>query len=155
MHFRAFFARIITREGPHTVDDPSLSYHLHTKTSKFAIGAVLMQDQGKGLQPFAFKSCKVNLTKFWRMEHVRNTTVEHTQPTSERLSKFWLFVQTRFKVTRCVEDAKECLPSLKQSGWVCNYVKAFQTLVMQVLDMNNEDNFRVWRKASMWHYERS
>jgi len=39
--------------------DPSLPYVVHTDASGFATGAVLMQDQGKGLQPIAFMSKKM------------------------------------------------------------------------------------------------
>ena len=39
--------------------DPSLPFIVHTDASEFAIGAVLMQDQGKGEQPIAFLSKKM------------------------------------------------------------------------------------------------
>ena len=39
--------------------DPSLSYRLPTDASNFAIGAVLMQDQGNGFQTIAFESRKL------------------------------------------------------------------------------------------------
>jgi len=40
--------------------DPTKPYVLHTDASGFAIGAVLQQDQGNGLQPIAFLSKKMN-----------------------------------------------------------------------------------------------
>ena len=47
-------------EGPVlTLPDPSLPFVVHTDASGFAIGAVLQQDQGKGLQPIAFLSKKM------------------------------------------------------------------------------------------------
>ena len=39
--------------------DPSATFVVQTDASGFAIGAVLMQDQGKGLQPIAFISKKM------------------------------------------------------------------------------------------------
>ena len=41
------------------IADPKLNFELHTDASDFAIGAVLMQDQGKGFQPIAFESHKL------------------------------------------------------------------------------------------------
>lgn len=40
--------------------DPNLPFHLNCDASDFAIGAVLMQDQGNGLQPVAYESRKLN-----------------------------------------------------------------------------------------------
>ena len=39
--------------------DPKLPYVIHTDASGFATGAVLMQDQGRGLQPIAYLSKKM------------------------------------------------------------------------------------------------
>ena len=48
------------QQGPVLVlPDPSLPFVVHTDASGFAVGAVLMQDQGKGLQPIAFMSKKM------------------------------------------------------------------------------------------------
>jgi hypothetical protein len=80
------------------------------------------------------------------MEHVRKTTDEHMQPTSERITSFAVFVQeikSHFMTTTRVEDARERLPSLKQSGWVRGYVSAFQKLAMQIPDMTEGEKF--WR----------
>lgn len=47
-------------EGPVlALPDPSLPFVVHTDASGFAIGAVLQQDQGKGLQPIAYLSKKM------------------------------------------------------------------------------------------------
>lgn len=40
--------------------DPTLPYEVYTDASQFALGAVLLQDQGKGLQPVAFLSRKLS-----------------------------------------------------------------------------------------------
>jgi hypothetical protein len=42
------------------VPDPALPYELFTDASGFAVGAVLLQDQGKGLQPVAYLSRKLS-----------------------------------------------------------------------------------------------
>src|SRR5215210_6891516 len=47
------------------IPDPALPFTITTDASDFAVGAVLTQDQGKGAQPVAFTSCKMN-------EHERN-----------------------------------------------------------------------------------
>jgi hypothetical protein len=39
--------------------DPSLPFVVHTDASGYAVGGVLMQDQGKGLQPIAYLSKKM------------------------------------------------------------------------------------------------
>ena len=47
-------------QGPVLIlPDPSLPFVVHTDASGFAVGAVLQQDQGKGLQPIAFMSKKM------------------------------------------------------------------------------------------------
>jgi hypothetical protein len=43
--------------------DPTLPYEVYTDASKFALGAVLLQNQGKGLQPVAYLSRKLNTTE--------------------------------------------------------------------------------------------
>jgi transposase InsO family protein len=43
--------------------DPSLPYEVYTDASKFALGAVLLQNQGKGLQPVAYLSRKLSPTE--------------------------------------------------------------------------------------------
>jgi len=66
--------------------------------------------------------------ELWWMEHVRKTRDEHMQPTPERIASFRVFVQeikSHFMTTTRVEDARERLPSLKQSGSVRGYVNAF------------------------------
>ena len=45
----------------------------------------------------------------------------------------------------CVEDARERLPFLKQSGWVRGYVNAFQKLVIQIPDMMDGEKY--------WHFK--
>lgn len=40
--------------------DPTLPYQVYTDASQFALGAVLLQDQGKGQQPVAYLSRKLN-----------------------------------------------------------------------------------------------
>src|SRR3954471_13318832 len=42
------------------IPDPELPFTVTTDASDFAVGAVLMQDQGQGPQPVAFTSCKMN-----------------------------------------------------------------------------------------------
>ena len=42
------------------IPDPELPFTVTTDASDFAVGAVLMQDQGQGPQPVAFTSRKMN-----------------------------------------------------------------------------------------------
>jgi hypothetical protein len=60
-HQKAFETLKATMQtGPVLVlPDPKLPFVVHTDASGFAVGAVLMQDQGKGLQPIAFMSKKM------------------------------------------------------------------------------------------------
>ena len=84
--------------------------------------------------------------ELWWMEHVSKTTDERMQPTEDRITSFADFVQalkTHFMATTRVEDARERLPSLKQTGRVRGYVNAFQKLVMQIPDMADGEKF--WR----------
>ena len=60
---QAAFVRLkaALQQGPVLVlPDPLLPFVVHTDASGFAVGAVLMQDQGHGLQPIAFLSKKMN-----------------------------------------------------------------------------------------------
>eukprot|EP00879_Flechtneria_rotunda_P001398 GHRR01001550.1.p1 GENE.GHRR01001550.1~~GHRR01001550.1.p1 ORF type:complete len:633 (+),score=44.76 GHRR01001550.1:1745-3643(+) len=43
--------------------DPSLPYEVYTDASQYALGAVLLQNQGKGLQPIAYLSRKLTPTE--------------------------------------------------------------------------------------------
>ncbi|CAI7737760.1 unnamed protein product [Closterium sp. NIES-53] len=105
--------------------DPELDYVIEADASDQAVGAVLMQDQGKGLQPIAYLSKKlhgaelnypihdkealtiVNAFKGWRCYlEGRKTTVytDHcslkylkTQPTPSRRQVRWIdFLETHF-----------------------------------------------------------
>jgi hypothetical protein len=51
--------KAISTEPVLILPDPKLPYTIQTDSSGFAVGAVLMQDQGKGLQPIAFMSKKM------------------------------------------------------------------------------------------------
>ena len=41
------------------VADPQLGYRIVTDASDFALGAILLQDQGHGFQPIAYESRKL------------------------------------------------------------------------------------------------
>ena len=59
---QAAFVRLKSalQDGPVlALPDPSRPFVVHTDASGFAVGAVLMQDQGKGFQPIAFLSKKM------------------------------------------------------------------------------------------------
>ena len=68
--------------------DHSLPYRIHTDASNFAIGAVLMQDQGNGFQPVAFESRKL-------------TPAEINYPVHDREM---LAIVHAFQVWRCYLD---------------------------------------------------
>lgn len=68
--------------------NPQLSYRVHTDASDHAIGAVLLQDQGKGFQPIAYESRKL-------------TPTEANYPTHDREM---LAIVHAFKVWRCYLD---------------------------------------------------
>lgn len=52
--------KVAIAQGPVLIlPDPSLPFVVHTDASGFAVGAVLQQDQGNGLQPIAFLSKKM------------------------------------------------------------------------------------------------
>ncbi|KAL1914164.1 uncharacterized protein VTP21DRAFT_10268 [Calcarisporiella thermophila] len=65
--------------------DPSLPYEVATDASDYAVGAVLTQDQGRGMQPIAFESRKL-------------TPAEQNYPTHEREL---LAIVHALKVWRC------------------------------------------------------
>lgn len=50
--------RLVTEAPCLVIADPSLPFVIHTDASDFALGGVLMQDQGRGLQPVAYLSRK-------------------------------------------------------------------------------------------------
>jgi len=78
--------------------DPTLPFVIHTDASGFAVGAVLSQDQGKGLQPIAFMSKKmldaetrypVREQEFLAIVHALNTWRHYLHG-----SKFKILVKT-------------------------------------------------------------
>lgn len=110
-----------------TPPDPGLPYTVITDASSFAVGGVLCQDQGHGLQPIAFESCKLNAAQLnyavhekemlavvhcyqkWRhyLEGSRSVCItDHaslrhvlTQPTLSRRQARWMEFMARFDFT--------------------------------------------------------
>ena len=60
------------------IPDPNLPFTVTTDASDFAVGAVLMQDQGQGPQPVTFTSCKMNSHERNYAAHEKETlTIMH------------------------------------------------------------------------------
>ena len=55
------------------IPDPALPFTVTTDASDYAVGAVLCQDQGKGPQPVAFTSCKMNDHEWNYATHKKET----------------------------------------------------------------------------------
>lgn len=74
----------ITEAPVLTLPDPSLPYEVYTDASDFALGGVLLQDQGSGLQPIAYLSRKLSDT-------------ERRYPTGDKelLAIFWTLTEWR------------------------------------------------------------
>lgn len=106
---------------------PDLPCTVITDASDYAVGGVLMQDHGSGLQPIAFESCKLNAAQRnypvhekemfaiihcytkWRhyLEGVPSLVITdhaslrhlHTQPTLSRRQARWMEFMSRFDFT--------------------------------------------------------
>ena len=55
------------------IPNEELPFTVTTDASDFAVGAVLSQDQGQGLQPVAFISCKMNIHELNYAVHEKET----------------------------------------------------------------------------------
>jgi hypothetical protein len=85
------------------IPDPKLPYEVYTDASGFAVGAVLLQDQGQGLQPIAFESRKLK-------------PAERNYPVHEQEM---LAVIHALHAFRCyLEGCNECGCLLGTFGWV-------------------------------------
>ena len=72
------------------IPDPELPFTVTTDASDFAVGAVLMQDQGQGPQPVAFTSRKMNVHELNYAAHEKETlTIMHA------LSKWHVYLEGR------------------------------------------------------------
>ena len=118
-----------------TTPDPSLPYTVITDASDFAVGGVLCQDQGQGLQPVTFESCKLNAAQLnypvhekemfaiihcftkWRhyLEGVSTRVITdhaslrhlHTQPSLSRRQARWMEFMSRFHFTIEYQPGKD------------------------------------------------
>jgi len=75
--------RLFTTEPVLILPDPNKSYTIFTDASNYAIGAVLMQDHGRGLQPIAYLSKKlqeaeINYDGVWEKEALSVITALRT-----------------------------------------------------------------------------
>ena len=72
------------------IPDPDLPFTVTTDASDFAVGAVLMQDQGQGPQPIAFTSRKMNIHEKNYAAHEKETlAIMHA------LSKWRVYLEGR------------------------------------------------------------
>jgi transposase InsO family protein len=90
--------------------DPSLPYEVSTDASDVAVGAVLSQDQGKGMQPIAYDSCKLS-------------SAEQNYPTHERELLAILFA---LRAWRCYLEGQEFV--VKTDHQALQYVQQQQKL---------------------------
>lgn len=118
-----------------TTPDPKLPYTVITDASDYAVGGVLCQDQGHGLQPIAFESCKLGPAQLnypvhekemfallhcytkWRhyLEGAKSTAITdhaslrylHTQPTLSRRQARWMEFLSRFDFTIDYQPGKD------------------------------------------------
>jgi hypothetical protein len=115
--------------------DPALPYTVITDASDFAVGGVLCQDQGHGLQPISFESCKLGPAQLnypvhekemfaiihcftkWRhyLEGATSRVITdhaslkhlHTQPTLSRRQARWMEFMSRFDFTIDYQPGKD------------------------------------------------
>ena len=115
--------------------DPILPYTVITDASDFAVGGVLCQDQGHGLQPIAFESCKLGPAQLnypvhekemfavvhcytkWRhyLEGATSNVITdhaslrhlHTQPSLSRRQARWMEFMSRFHFTIDYQPGKD------------------------------------------------
>lgn len=140
--------------------DPSLEFRVVTDASDFAVGAILMQDQGQGWQPVAYESKKltpaqlnyavhekeafaiVNALRVWRcyLEGQKFTVVtDHqslkylqTQPNLSRRQARWMEELSQYDFTI------EYKPGAKNPADALSRRPDFQVSSLSIIDMSPE-----------------
>ena len=111
-------AATATRPCARRCPTPKLPFVVHTDASGFATGAVLQQDQGKGLQPIAFLSKKMlpAETRYPVHEQELLAIIHALESWRHYLSGRKFKRDDRSQVAAAFQDAAACCPAASRDG---------------------------------------
>ena len=142
-------------QGPVLIlPDPSLPFVVHTDASGFAVGAVLQQDQGKGLQPIAFLSKKMldAETRYPVHEQELLAIIQALTAWRHYLHGSQVHRDDRSQVAAVLPDAAACCPDGKLAGRMCSRISTSTSSTWRAKPTSSLTDSPVDRTIISWQH---